>query len=186
MNDASPDRTPEHNQLLDLIGDYAAKLRQTCDAYYDRKSRLSLTVVIELVGLVAALYYAAQLFESAFGFLLGQETANVAGIAVLLLGIVVVLAAGLRSQTEIDRSRFDIRPLAAALENLVSRASQLEDHSVTNADERVFFSLRIAEGEAALEYADWVLRSSPFLVGFRTRKTEAPMTRHYRSRSASL
>ena len=39
------------------------------------------------------------------------------------------------------------------MEKLVSRAAFIEDHSLGSEDERLLLSLKIAEGEAALEYA---------------------------------
>ena len=90
-----------------------------------------------------------------------------------------------QSWTETYRSRFELPPLIFALEKLVSRASQLEDRSLKDADMKIIFNLRIAEAEAALEYADWVLRSNPVLLFFR-RKSLSPSTRQYRSRHVSL
>jgi hypothetical protein len=77
------------------------------------------------------------------------------------------------------QDRFSITPMVSALQRLASRAAFLEDHAASNEDERLVITLRLAEGEAALEYAAWVLHE-------RNSGEPAGSTRRYRSQIASL
>jgi len=180
----------DHETILALISEYSEKLRSASGAYYRRKTRL--------VALFAGIY---------FGFLFGwailyviirvgdtsfeSSTPTSVRITVMVSGAATVLA-GLASfvfsLSELRRSRFDIRPLFSALERLLFRASQLEDHLPLShtEDQKIVLSLKIAEAESALEYADWVLHSSfvPWPWGHsRLLRMEG---RQYRTRSHAL
>jgi hypothetical protein len=192
MNDAPEARGLEHRELLDMVERYAEKLRQTCNAYYERRTNWSRRIVVSflMTGMVLCL---ALLFE--LNRLNGPPPPvdwqhDGPGI-IVKMALIAIMAPTIgyliwQSWSAIYRSRFDILPLVAALEKLVSRASQLEDRSVRDADAKVVFALKIAEAESALEYADWVTRSHPFWALCRRKYQNEVTTRHYRSRSVSL
>ena len=114
----------------------------------------------------------------------GLEVPIMASFVTISLVILLVM---MRLRYDLFRSKFEISPLARGLETLVSRESQMEEHSIDDIDERIIFSLRIAEGESALEYADWVSSSALFPRFYKKRSPDSEgSTRHYRSRTLSL
>jgi len=190
MNDAPETRGLEHGELLDMVEKYAGKLRQTCDAYYERRTNWSqkLMMLSQLGAVVVGILFLLEIKLNGAPRIDWRYDGLEIFVTLALTAIVAVtIGYWIRqSWAEIYRSRFDILPLVAALEKLVSRASQLEDRSVRDADAKVVFALRIAEAESALEYADWVTRSHPFWALFRRKYPDDSTTRHYRSRSVSL
>jgi|GEM_PF-3168765 len=177
----------DHTRLLDLVAEYAVKLRTVCDAYDERKRRTAVRIFFTV--LVTVFYFC--LIYAAF-----KDTGRPDRPIEIKILVTVLLYGGLslpgyfvyKSWYDLKRSAFEIRPLARGLESLVSRASQLEDHAIENMDERLIFSLRIGEGLSALEYANWVTRSSWTLglLWWRTKPSEFGLTRQYRSSTLSL
>ena len=181
MNDAVQVSERDRDRLLELISEYAQKLRAACDIHQSNRLRffnlfassVGLLIIFGVLGVYSVL-------DQNDG-----RSMNLVKLSVLV--IVMAIQAGLIVNSLIKRSIensgkvFGIAPVAAALEKLVSRAAFLEDHTSANEDERLIIALRVAEGEAALEYAASVLPKNPRMSG----ESGGP-TRRYRSQVASL
>ena len=181
MNDFVQISERDRERLLELISEYSGKLRQACDKYHANRVKSS----IWLSSLVILMF--AAVTAGGFDMLRRSASDELLGLRLFVLGLISVLMVGSvfyilqSSVASRKQDSFSITPLVSALERLVSRAAFLEDHAATNEDERLVITLRIAEGEAALEYAAWVLRKVGRMPG-----DDVGSGRRYRSRIASL
>lgn len=165
MISRSDEPVRNHEKLLDLLVEYSRRLREIATSYHQRKSRalfLGLMVYLFLIPLIPFMYLLV--VPNEFEPSLWSSAAKVAiGIGAFSAALVTVLTTSYYS--EIRRSRFEMLPLLDALKKLTHRASQLGVHSVQDPDEGLMFDLRLAEADAALEYARWAMSSfifSPF------------------------
>ena len=155
MNDAVNVSDRDHDRLLELITEYAGKLRALCDGYSNKFHEGNRHIAIWATGSGFCTSLLILAWLSDHGNLLRNEdnwvNVVVGGIAVAASSWLLGYLAWLRPL--MVRERFSITPFISAMEKLVSRAAFIEDHSLGSEDERLLFSLKIAEGEAALEYA---------------------------------
>ncbi len=201
MNDTTDRLGGEHRDLASLLGEYAGKLRTDCDAYYDRKTRwagraFSFTLMVGVGFLLTALCFEPGIIFQFASRNWEPTQLNYFEGDLRLLVVPMIMATGLiavagavvmfRSRSELYRSRFAFRPIVAALEGLVDRASYLEGRTQLDSDGRLIFALRLAEAESALEYADWVIGSNPFWPRFHRNDSGGEPSRQYRTRRMAL
>jgi hypothetical protein len=156
MNDLVHTPERDRERLIALVSEFAEKLRSACERYWAERLKWNNWLAIAGVSVCGLATTALWSFIFPDAWIHREIPPGPAAFMSIagLFGFVFLWNVSAFSR---KRSRFGITPIISALERLISRAAFLEDHASENEDERLIIALRIAEGEAALEYAAWVL-----------------------------
>ena len=140
----STDREVEY--LLQLLGEYAEKVHQSSRACHQLSLQAQRTVL-----LFAASALVAGMFGLWICLKLGPDVMTIAflGAAVLML-LLTGLLGGLLMMRQARLESGNSLPLRRLLEDVVRRASQMEDHGRLTPTHRLALDLRLGEAEAAL------------------------------------
>ena len=140
--------TVDTDNLLGLMREYTAKLREICDTYAEaRYRRVQLTVASLLLAMTAGMAFwlvpSLMFIETPDRY---QQTILmlVGAIAASALAAFSIFAPSSR------RTVYDAHSLASVVEELVRTVSQYHEHTNLTVSSRLEVTLRLAEADAAI------------------------------------